>query len=479
MGNFSVSHYTAIRIDSDVIELRYLLDLAEIPTFQEIRETGIVAEVDHPSLRAYLDRQAERLREGLRLEVDGRHLALRTESREAIFPPGAGGLPTMKLGFVYRARLTDPTIDGLHRLLYHDDNLPDRVGWKEVIAMPGAGIVLASSSVPEKDRSSRLTDYPTDLLSSPPQDLEARVVFASGPVTTSAGPKPGTTPPARAPERPTLSEGRSPTTMDRAEDAGVAAPVELHPNKRMTPRDAFTELVASREVGFSMLLIAAVVAAGLGALHALEPGHGKAVVAAYLVGSRGTGRHAIVLGLTVTLSHTAGVYLLGGMTLYASRYVVPERIYPWLAAISGLVIAGMGVLLFRRHYLGNDAHRSHEHDHHSAASRVSLRDLAALGVSGGIVPCPAALVVLLSAFAMRRTGFGLFLILAFSIGLAAVLIAVGLLMVYARQLMARVKSDGPLVTRWLPLTSAAVVTFLGVALAVQALARAGIPALRL
>ena len=281
-------------------------------------------------------------------------------------------------------------------------------------------------------------------------------------------------------------------------------PLRLEPNGRATPRDAFTALIATPEISASVLVFAALLAAALGAFHALEPGHGKTVVAAYLVGSRGTARHALILGLIVTASHTAGVYLLGGVTLYASRYIVPERLYPWLGAVSGLVIAALGFALFLRRYAGRDEHHGHAHHGHDhahehahghhhhdhghghghhhhlpAGQTVSLRELFALGITGGIVPCPAALVVLLSAVALRRVGFGLFLIAAFSVGLAAVLIAIGLLMVYARRLMARFQGEGRVVTRWLPLTSSAVMTVLGLAIAGQALMAAGILQLRL
>jgi ABC-type nickel/cobalt efflux system permease component RcnA len=256
-----------------------------------------------------------------------------------------------------------------------------------------------------------------------------------------------------------------------------------------------------------MLVFTLGIAMSLGALHALEPGHGKTIVAAYLVGARGTARHALVLGLVVTASHTAGVYLLGAVTLYASRHVVPERLYPWLGAASGILIALLGVsLLYRRLVTpwlagsegtasdfpdGHDAHgelspsehadahahgaahaHGHGHHHHVPDGPVSLRALVALGVSGGIVPCPAALVVLLSAVAMGRIGLGLLLIVGFSMGLAAVLIAIGLLVVHARRLVARLgrtAADGALVRRWLPLTSAAVITASGVVITVQAL----------
>jgi ABC-type nickel/cobalt efflux system permease component RcnA len=287
-----------------------------------------------------------------------------------------------------------------------------------------------------------------------------------------------------------------------ARDAGPTVPVATRPP---TPRSAFTQLVTAEELSFGVIVLAMLTALGVGAAHALEPGHGKAVVAAYLVGSRGTAWHAVFLGLVVTVAHTAGVFLLGLVTLYASRFIVPERLYPWLGAVSGLTIAGLGAWLFLQRYATWDAqghhhphgdhdhqphghhhddhhnarhghHDHHDHHHHAAAS---LRQLCTLGITGGLLPCPAALVVLLSAMALRRTGFGLLLIVAFSFGLATVLIAIGLLMVYARRFMARVQGEGPFVRRWLPLTSAAVITVLGVTIAIQALISAGIVQVRL
>jgi ABC-type nickel/cobalt efflux system permease component RcnA len=290
--------------------------------------------------------------------------------------------------------------------------------------------------------------------------------------------------------------------MSREASAAASGPTQpsievrgsLRPNAQASRRDAFTELIAMPQMSAGLLLFAALVAAALGAVHALEPGHGKTVVAAYLVGSRGTARHALLLGLVVTASHTAGVYLLGAVTLYASRYVVPDRLYPWLGALSGVMIAGLGLAVFARRARGHDrghdhghvheagAHvhgHSHDHHHHHHHAHVhghavSLRELLALGITGGIVPCPAALVVLLSAVALGRIGFGLFLIVAFSVGLAAVLITIGVLMVYARALMTRVHGEGAVVGRWLPMASSAVVTLLGVAIALQALTAGGI-----
>jgi nickel/cobalt transporter (NicO) family protein len=535
----------------------------------------------------------ETLGDALTLELDGRRLALRVESSDLIFPPGAGGLPTLKIGVVYRASLPPAEPSAALVLTYRDANYPGRAGWKEIVASAAPGLTLVESTAPERDRSGELTDYPTDPAESPPQALEAQVVFARVDTPTSvarlgpapANPSDGPSPPARVgsvtprggraetasavPTTRGTTRAASPESLDagseglnaqtagpgRADDtAAPAVPqaLDLAANARSTPRDAFTALIAGPSLGPSMVLFALAVAASLGAFHALEPGHGKTVVAAYLVGSRGTAGHALLLGLVVTASHTVGVYLLGAVTLYASRHVVPERLYPWLGAASGLLIAVLGVSLLWRRLAspiapghghahapadgphthrssehaeaqargladGHDAEHTHalahglglshdathaetharslapghdathaetharslapghdhgHHHHHMPEGPVSLRALVALGVSGGIVPCPAALVVLLSAVAMGRVGFGLLLIVAFSVGLAAVLIAIGLLVVYARHLAARfgrIGADDPLVRRWLPITSAAVITGSGVVITVQAL----------
>jgi ABC-type nickel/cobalt efflux system permease component RcnA len=484
LGNFSISHYAAIEVEADAIQVRYLVDMAEIPTFQEIQDTGLVAQAAHPSIAPWLARMTETLRRGLRLEVDGRRLALAVTASEIIFPPGAGGLPTLKLGVVYRAPIGADT-DGPHELRYADGNFPDRAGWKEIVVRGRAGVTIVTSTAPASDRSAELADYPTDLLNSPPQDLEARATFTRDVATAARAPDvpaPGT-PAAAAPE----------------------PPVALEPNRQPAASTALARLLAPGERGGGIVAMALLVAMVLGAFHALEPGHGKTVVAAYLVGARGTARHALILGLIVTASHTAGVYLLGGVTFYASQHVVPERLYPWLSLGSGITIAVLGAVLFLRRYAGADDHHGHHHHghhhhhhahphehahgpdhghgptdghahhdhgsdhHHHHDEAISLRSLVALGVSGGIIPCPAALVVLLSALSMHRVGFGLVLIVAFSVGLAAVLVAIGLLMVYARRLMTRFREDGPWIRRWLPLTSSAVMTLLGLGIAVQAL----------
>lgn len=201
----------------------------------------------------------------------------------------------------------------------------------------------------------------------------------------------------------------------------------------------------------------------LGAAHALTPGHGKAVVAAYLVGSRGRILDAVLLGGVVTATHTASVFALGLATLYAASHVAVERIYPWLSLSSGLLVAGIGFwLLWRRLRV-----HPHTHPHTHAHPAPGWAGLVSLGVSGGLTPCPEALVVLLLSVTLRRVGYGLAVLVAFSLGLASVLILIGIAMVQAAPLARRLTGQGRLLHR-LPVFSAALVSLLGVLLSAQA-----------
>jgi nickel/cobalt exporter len=538
MGNFSINHYTRIVPGSSVVEIDYMIDMAEIPTFQETQEAGLITRANDPSLKGYLAHKARLLKSDLTLKANGQSLSLDTVSTQAIFPAGAGGLPTMKMGFVYTAKLPHWLNSSTLKLNYRDDNFPGRAGWKEIVARPGPGALISGSTVPAHDRSLELTNYPTDMLHSPPQTLDATIVVNPAP--------------------PGMMTATSDNGWLATGTAFSSSGISLAPNRQGTPRSAFTDLITSKRTDALFLLTAALIAAVLGGLHALEPGHGKTLVAAYLVGSRGTARHAIALGAIVTGSHTVSVYILGIVTLYASQWILPEQLYPWFGAISGLLVTGVGLVLFIRRYattravfnrshvhgLGHDhthghssvhhdnshphasvdhlvphrhtwwgghpsEHLPHVHaspadtaaiglsldhhdyvlatesrkirDHHepsgrgeSAEAGVSLKSLLALGVTGGIVPCPAALVVLLGALAIHRLVFGLFLIVAFSAGLAAALISFGLAFVYARRFIGRFEARSPLVDRWLPLASSAVITIVGVALTLSALATAGV-----
>jgi nickel/cobalt transporter (NicO) family protein len=248
-------------------------------------------------------------------------------------------------------------------------------------------------------------------------------------------------------------------------------------------------LLHQGQLGWAAIAVGLVVAFGLGAIHALSPGHGKTIVAAYLVGTRGTPAHAVFLGAMVTFTHTISVFLLGFITLFLSRFVLPEKIYPVLGVISGVSIVWIGAILLRkrlgavrRHAHTHEHHHhhhdhEHEHHHHAAFSHdhgdghvhshvpdeVSLGSLVALGASGGLVPCPSAMVVLLSAIALGRIGLGLILLVAFSLGLAGVLMAIGLVVLYAKHLLPdSKKSAAHPAFRLIPVFSAAVIVCIGI-----------------
>jgi nickel/cobalt exporter len=521
MGNFSVNHYTRITLRQDGIQVTYFIDLAEIPTYQELQQYNISPE-DASAIRRYLVQRGNELLGGLMLSVDGRLLPLQMVSKAVIFPPGAGGLPTMKVGYTFHAAYPHANDTGIHDVTYADNNYPGHAGWKEII-VDGPPALLLATSAPRTDRSAELSNYPTDMLNSPPQDVSATLrisIPSTAPVDRAALAGTAVLAPIRK-----VEAARSIAVVPREEARNrvrrhnrvlpdsAAAPVQvaalprisaqpaanqpmhLQANRQGTARNRFTELITTQRMSVWFLLTAAFISMGLGSLHALEPGHGKTIVAAYLVGSRGTARHALLLGLIVTAAHTASVFALGAITLYASRYVLPEQLYPWLGVMSGIVIAVLGGYMFLRRWAGEDAEHAHTvgemHGHWFSSRKtrpdmnvpaatvglgksVSLAQLFALGITGGIIPCPAALVVLLSALALHRINFGFFLIVCFSIGLAAVLIGFGLLMVYARRFMSRLQIDGPWTKRWLPVASAGFMTILGAAIAIRAFVTTGL-----
>ena len=319
MGNFSVNHYSKISLDADRIRVRYFIDLAEIPTYQELQQANIAATAIDPSsaeVIRYIAARGVELGHGLMLDLDGKPVSLHLISSGVIFPPGAGGLPTMKMGFVYdapypsRSTTEDTALLQHVSLHYADDNYPGHTGWKEIIALASAGTLL-HSSVSSNDRSEELSNYPTDLLTSPPQALEASVV-AELPVSPVAAAEARSHSAAERLSRqvemdgenlsPSLSRAKAgvggvpkptPTApltkpQEAVRPASIAsATMHLQANRQQTPRSRFTELIQAQDLSVWFLFTAAIIAIGLGGLHALEPGHGKTIVAAYLVGSRG------------------------------------------------------------------------------------------------------------------------------------------------------------------------------------------------
>ena len=421
LGNFTVNRYAGIELSGSRIYVRYALDLAEIPTYQlgsEVRAAGYPA----------------RLARNLELTIDGRRLPLRVVERRVVSRPGAAGLKTLRLDVVYAAEGSG------EELRFRDRAFPGRIGWREVTVSARDGASVVDASVPATSESRGLRAYPQDLLRSP---LDVSAATA----TISLGDRTGT-----------------PPSLD-------AAPAPEHET------GGFEALIEEGDVSLGVLALSLLIAAFWGAAHALTPGHGKALVAAYLVGTRGTPRHAFMLGGTVTVAHTAGVFAIGIVTLALSQFILPETLYPWLTLVSGLLVVAVGAAVLRQrlrvrgrpHDHGHDHHHENDHHHHHEHDdRLTSKGILGVGIAAGLLPCPSALVVLLSAIALHRVGLGLALIFAFSIGLAATITGIGLVAVYARRAFGRLSLDGPLV-RALPAVSAALILLVGVVITARAL----------
>jgi ABC-type nickel/cobalt efflux system permease component RcnA len=471
LGNFSINRYSRLEPGADYLSIFYVVDMAEIPTFQEkssidTDEDGRIGDRESAS---YLTRKATELSRGLSVLINKQPAQLEVLSKDIIITSEPLFLPTLRIELELRTPLL--TASSPIEITYEDNNYSQRLGWKEIIAKAGSRMEIRESNVPEADVSNALKAYPEEMLNNPPDVQNARIIVASGSGPTAA------------------SDDRLTSTAETSR------------------QDRFTRLIQTKDLTARTYIIALLISIGLGATHALSPGHGKSIVAAYLIGTRGTVRHAIFLGATVTLTHTVGVFALGFITLFASRYILPETLYPWLSLVSGIIVVIIGATMIvkriqavrnqtgsHHHFIHAHSHNDHgdgshnnpgyghhhhqdDHDHgHShlppgtGGEPVTWRSLLALGITGGILPCPSALVVLLAAISMHRVGFGMILILAFSIGLAAVLTTIGLMFVKARQLLDRVPTAGPLM-RILPAFSAFVIMILGIGISIGALAQ--------
>jgi nickel/cobalt exporter len=299
---------------------------------------------------------------------------------------------------------------------------------KAIVSAPGEGTTVRTSA-PSGDPTDGLRRYPEDLLSSPLTRRDATFRVAPGDGTLIA---------------------------PRGESGGAV--------ETRAESDGFAGLFANAASGEGVLVLLLLAAFGWGALHALSPGHGKGMVAAYLVGTRGTARHAVILGATVTVTHTIGVFALGVVTLALSQYVLPEDLYPWLTLVSGLlvVVIGFGVLLSRVRKARAHAHHHHHHEHD-----LSWKGLVGMGAAAGLIPCPSALVVLLAAISQHEVALGLLLITAFSLGLAGTLTVLGLAVVYARKLIPSRLVAGRLAAV-LPAASASLIVGVGCVLTAKA-----------
>jgi nickel/cobalt transporter (NicO) family protein len=476
LGNFTANAFSRIQIDGTDVTLIYVLDLAEIPTFQLSEDLKPLRSTSLED--AVVRRLSVQLPQGVFLAADGAPVDLSLDSLSAQFVPGQGGLDTLRVDARFGGEL--PSTDT--EISYQDRNYRDRVGWREIVFSGADGLGIAKSSVPSESISNGLRAYPKDLLSSPPRVMQASA---------------------------TLRPGASADGPSSPRGSGVAIDVL---------GDTLTSLVG-RDLSFAFVLFALLLALGSGALHALGPGHGKTVMAAYLVGSGGRARHALAVGIAVSLMHTFSVVVLGLITLWASATFAPESVYPWLSFSSGVLVLGLGTWLLRARLRGRPIFgvggqgRPHEHDgfhhhhddgpsHHPHADDhghshydhrprdssharahalglehshgdlrsdvplISRRGLGAIAVSGGLLPSPTALIVLLGAVALHRTAFGVALVGVFSVGLAAALTVIGLVVLKARDVVR--KRSGSRLSRALPVVSAAAIVLVGLVLTTQA-----------
>jgi len=418
LGNFSVNHLSTVSISAHRVEVRYVLDQAEIPTVQE-RGLGR-AEV--------LRRKLDEVRRRLILTVNGRRTDLRVVGEPRLsFPPGAGGLNTT------RVELTlDSVVRAPRSVALHDGTFEGRIGWKAIVAASGAGTAVRTQT-PSGDPTNGLRAYPKDLLQSPLDERDASFSVKPGNGTLTA---------------PRSVGGHLATTAD-------------------SRSDGLTGVFEDAAAGRGVLVLLLLGALGWGALHALSPGHGKAMVAAYLVGTRGSARDAVVLGATVTVTHTIGVFALGLVTLSLSQYVLPERLYPWLTLISGLMVVVVGAGVLRSRLRRTHAHTHHHAPGHDHPHTHETRGLLSMGAAAGLLPCPSALVVLLAAISQHEVALGMLLIVAFSVGLAATLTGLGVAVVHARRLIPPGLAAGRLAAL-MPVASAVLVMSLGLVLAARA-----------
>lgn len=478
LGNFSVNHHTGLVLRPDRIDARVVVDHAEISALQERSaiDTDHDGRVSDDEARVHAEKTCSDLSGQLRLSVGGTQVDWKRSSATLVYENGEAGLKTSRLtcSLTSPADLTEPA-----DIRAETDYETQRVGWHEMTAT-GQGVRITRTDVPAASTTRELRQYPQDPLASPLDQREAELRSEPG-----------------------QGAGALPAVAADLPGAGVVSGVLA----KVT--ETFDSLVGAREITLPVGLLALLLALVLGASHAAMPGHGKTIMAAYLAGRRGTRRDAVTVGATVTLTHTAGVLVLG-LALPVSTHLAGETVLLWLGAASGLLVTGIGLWLLlcavrgrpqhnhhhhgHGHSHGDVGHHHHDHsqdhdhshdhghghgpgrphrhgpaapvpapdsapaeelrsnpavatltppdhEHHLSgtsrapekAPRTSRSGLIGMGIAGGLVPSPSALVVLLGAVALGRTAFGVLLVIGYGLGMAATLTLAGLLLVRLRE----------------------------------------------
>jgi len=524
-----IGHWTDVRISSDTVAIGWTLSYSPLAAFVELKIADINGdgELDGQELTDLAYDTFERQTGSYSAFIDGQQLPLRLIAA-SISPELRQIAPQFFQIKLELAPAVDEPLDLRRRTISIDDqSYANRLSW--------ARITWSVTDELADEGYSTLPDrVPAADVLPPPEDALANFAYAGKPGAQRTGHAEVR---AVAETTPLAAAGSVPAARSAKESEQLVAFLK----QRLSPWVA---------------LLALGTALALGGLHALSPGHGKTIVAAYLIGTKGRIRDAVTLGAVTTLTHVSSVLLIGVFALGATKFFVPEKIVPWLTVLSGLLVVGIGIKLLLERIAGSDGHghthshhhgRGHSHGHihfhgpgladgqvhapkrpaftarnrvklhesagapsastrrilpaavalrsrqqpaagvhrppHSgneystqqqSAGRPGLRELISLGISGGVVPCPSALVVLLTAVALNRILFGLALIFAFSLGLAAVLIGLGIAVVTVTKRVVGSNSRQPKWQRPLGIFSACAVTVLGLALAVSGLVQAGI-----
>ncbi|MFB6626308.1 nickel/cobalt transporter [Streptomyces sp. NPDC056374] len=476
LGNFTVNYHTGLTLHPDRIDARIIVDRAEIAALQErnLVDTDHDGTISDVETHAYAVTSCATLRRQLHLSTDGKNVQWKAVSATLEQQAGEAGLTTSRLSceLTTHAGLSNPA--EITVTTHYDTR---RIGWREITAT-APDLKIAQSDVPSASATRELRTYPQDPLATPLDQRQANLRTEPGQGT-----------------------GAEPSANDIP---GMGLITSLIGKVTHT----FDSLVGAREITVPIGLLALLLAVVLGASHAAMPGHGKTIMAAYLAGRRGTHRDAVTVGATVTLTHTAGVLVLG-LALPAATHLAGESVLVWLGAASGFLVTGIGIWLLtgalrgkslhNHHHHGHHGHshshddpehehphhhnghthdavhsQDHSHDHagepqldrrrlipsrrigqrttggvailahaphvHTAASparqdtrRPGTAGLIGMGVAGGLVPSPSALIVLLGAVALGRTAFGILLVIAYGLGMAATLTLAGLLLVRVRE----------------------------------------------
>ncbi len=423
LGNFTINHLAVLRPGAAQLRVHYVLDIAEIPTFQIMHAGGAWT----PSRkRDWESAESVLVANGLSIRADGVALPLHLERAAAITRPGAGGLPTLYWSGDYTAPLPGKAAISVRDSVYADR----RIGWKDIV-LPGTS-----------DPTRALRSYPSALIGSPRHNDTATFDLLGD----------------RRVAHVRVS-GDSSATWGATSIVRSSALSDLFSRGDQTPLLMFFTVLA---------------AFGLGALHGLEPGHGKALLAFTLVGARATFKQAAILAGALTFAHTIAVLLLGALLFFVAGFAT-ESLFTWITLLSGAAVAIIGARSLSA-AVARTRH-GHGHDHaHAIPGSAPLHFPSAVvaAMSGGIAPCPAAIVVLLTALHLHRVGYGLFLIVVFSLGLASILTGLGLAVVHGAAWLQR-RSGFARLARVAPFATASVISTIGAVMLAQGLTDRGFP----